>query len=267
MNTRAFTLALVIAGMAMFMVYTYIEDQKSNIIGRFGTESSVVVAKVDIQELELIDDSKITVKSVPQSFLLPGHFKTIKEIENTVATVPILAGEQITKPRVTYPGSNTGLSRQISVGKRAMAISVSENLAVSKLIKPGDRVDILAAMDYAAGQKDKLKIKTVLQDVMVLSTGLSMTNSIPIIGVKTPTIIKQMNLNTFSEYNTVTLELDPFEAQKLTFIILFTGRSPYLVLRNNNDKKQIRIQGTNYYDVLGSDADQAKEYFVDKYKK
>ena len=60
------------------------------------------------------------------------------------------------------------MARQVSVGKRAIAIAVNENMAVSKLLKPGDRVDILAAIDYAAGQKDKYKIKTVLQDILVL---------------------------------------------------------------------------------------------------
>ena len=92
MNTRALTLALVIAGFAMMMVYTYIEDQKSAMIKDYGTLSSVIVAKVDIQELDLIDDSKIEVKTVPENFLAPGHFKSVKDLENTIATVPIIKG-------------------------------------------------------------------------------------------------------------------------------------------------------------------------------
>ncbi len=266
MNTRAFTLALVISLIAMFMVYTYMEDQKSVLIKRYGTESSVVVAKSDINELDLIDESKIQVISVPQSFLQPGHFKSMKEVENTVATVPILKGEQLTKPRVTYPGAKTGLARQVSVGKRAIAITVTEDMAVSKLIKPGDRIDILAAIDYAAGRKDKYNVITVLQDVLVLSTGLSMTNSLPIIGVETPSVIKKMNVNTYTVYNTITLELDPFQAQKLNFILTFSGRSPMLTLRNNSDKNIISIRGTNYYDLLGQDANEAKEFFKERYK-
>ncbi len=266
MNTRAFTLALVISLIAMFMVYTYMEDQKSALIKRYGTESSVVVAKTDINELDLIDESKIQVISIPQSFLQPGHFKSMKEVENTVATVPILKGEQLTKPRVTYPGAKTGLARQVSVGKRAIAITVTEDMAVSKLIKPGDRIDILAAIDYAAGRKDKYNVITVLQDVLVLSTGLSMTNSLPIIGVETPTVIKKMNVNTYTVYNTITLELDPFQAQKLNFILTFSGRSPMLTLRNNSDKNLINIKGTNYFDILGADANEAKEFFKERYK-
>ena len=63
MNTRALTLALVIAGFAMMMVWTYIDDAKNAMIKEYGIQSSVVVAKSDIQELDLIDDSKVEIKT------------------------------------------------------------------------------------------------------------------------------------------------------------------------------------------------------------
>ncbi len=267
MNTRSFTFALILAGLAMLLVHTYIEDQKANLITKYGTEVSVVVAKVDIKELELIDDSKVTVTTVPRNFLAPGAIKSIKEIENTVATVPIQKGEQITKPRVTYPGTKTGLARQISVGKRAMAITISDQQAVSKLIKPGDRVDVLAAIEFAAGRKDKQKVQTVLQDVIVLSTGFNITNSIPIMGVKTPDVIKKMNLNTYTKYNTVTLELTPNEVQKLTYLLTFGGARPFLSLRNNNDRGQVKTGATRIFEILNpEDRQEAKQYFNQKYQ-
>ena len=265
MNTRAFTLALIIAVIAMVLVHTYIEDQKSGLMKTYGKEVSVLVASRDIQELELVDDNKVVVKTVPSHFLSPGALKSVKEIENTIATVPILKGEQITKPRITYPGSKTGLARQVSVDKRAIAITVSEHLAVSKLIKPGDRVDVLAAIDYSGGRKDRQKTMTILQDVLILSTGHSMTNAIPIMGVETPTVIKKMNLNTYSQYNTITLELTPFEVQKLVYLLTYSNAKPYLSLRNNNDKKHVRIQPTQIFDILGEDAQEAKAFFSTKY--
>jgi pilus assembly protein CpaB len=265
MNTRALTLALVIAGFAMMMVYTYIDDQKASMIKQYGIQSSVIVAKVDIQELDLIDDSKIEVHTVPENFLAPGHFKSIKELENTIATVPIIKGEQITKPRVTYPGIKTGLSRQVSVGKRAVAINITERDAVGRLIKPGDRVDVIAAIDISQGaRKDLQKTRTILQDVLVLSTGMSMTNSIPIYGVETPKVIRTMNLNTYTTYNTITLELDPYDVQKLTFIQQYGNGTMSLALRNNSDKEPVRLKATQIYDVLGEDASEAKTFFADK---
>lgn len=266
MNTRAFSLAFIIAGMAMFMVYTYIQEQQSEIIKKFGVPITVVVAKRDIKELELIDDTKVVLKTVPQDFAMPGSFRSIKQVENTIASVPIVKGEQITKPRVTYPGAKTGLSRQVSVGKRAIAINITERQAVSRLIKPGDRVDILAAIDYSAGRKDMQRVKTILQDVLVLSTGMSMTNSIPIYGVKTPTVIKKMNVNTYTRYNTVTLELTPYEVQKLIFLLSYSQQQPYLALRNNNDTKPVRIKTTDIFDVIGDEERvEAKQFFKTKY--
>jgi pilus assembly protein CpaB len=266
MNTRAFTLALIISAFAMFMVYTYVEDQKSKLIKDYGRPTSVVVASKNIKELELIDESKVTVTTVPNNFLAPGAFKTIKEIENTVATVPVLKGEQITKPRVTFPGVKTGLARQVSVGKRAIAIKVRDDNGVSKLIKPGDRVDVLSTIDYASGRTDMKKIKTVLQDVLVLSTGLQMSNSLPIIGYKTPNVIKKMNLSTITDFSTITLELNPFEAQKVLFLNNI-GSGLILSLRNNNDKQKIHIRSTKLFDILGDDTQEAKIYFSEKYKK
>jgi pilus assembly protein CpaB len=268
MNTRALTLALVIAGFAVMMVYTYLEDQKSAMIKEYGIQSSVVVAKSDIQELDLIDDSKVEIKTVPANFLSPGHFKTIKELENTIATVPIIKGEQITKPRVTYPGIKTGLSRQVSVGKRAVAINITEKDAVGRLIKPGDRVDVLAAIDISQGaRKDLQKTRTFLQDVLVLSTGMSMTNSIPMYGVETPKVIRTMNLNTYTTYNTITLELEPYDVQKLAFMQAYGNGSLSLSLRNNSDKEPVRLRATQIFDVLGDDATEAKQFFSEKYLK
>ncbi|GAB4015294.1 MAG: hypothetical protein Fur0010_14140 [Bdellovibrio sp.] len=268
MNTRAFTLALVIAALAMFMVYTYVEDQTSIIVKKYGTQVPVVVAKTDIQELELIDESKIAITNVPKSFAQPGSFNAIKDLENTVASVPILKGEQLTKTRVTFPGAKTGLARQVSVGKRAFALPVSEREAVSRLIKPGDRVDIVAGVDVSKGSVEYLKkSKTILQDVLVLSTGSSMTNSIPLTGVETPKVIKVMNLNTYQPYNTLTLELDPYQVQKLAYVITFSGNPWYLSLRNNNDKKIIPIRSTDVYDILGEEERQeAKQFYSERYK-
>jgi pilus assembly protein CpaB len=267
MNSKAFTLALVIAGFSMFMVYSYVEDQTKVMTQKYGIMETVIVAKNDINELELIDDSKVMTTTVPAKFLSPGHFKTVRELENTIATVPILKGEQITKPRVSYPGQKTGLSRQVSNGYRAVAILVDDRQSVGKLIKPGDRVDVLAKIEYVAGEKDRQMIKTILEDVLVLSTGFNVSNSIPLIGMKMGREIKKMNLNTYQRYNTVSLELTPFQAQKMTHVIKFLDPKPFLSLRNNNDKQIVRSQPTRLYDILGEDKTEAIEYFRKKRKK
>ncbi len=263
MNSRAFTTSLIIAFVAAFMIYSFIESRETELISDYGNQTPVVVARGDIKELEVIDDSKVQLINVPAKFQMPGHFKRVEDLYNTIAAVPIKKGEQITAPRVTYPGAQSGLSRQISIGKRALSIQVTEGQAVSRLLKPGDRVDILALVDYAAGKKEKLKVKTVLQDVLVLSTGLYVTNSVPLVNVQNENESRQLKLNSYTNYNTVTLELTPFEVQKMVFLIS-AGNGITLSLRNNDDKTIERISATRLYDVLGEDAAEAKIYFAEQ---
>lgn len=263
MNSRAFTLSLLIAGIAIYMVYSYVEGRESQFKKNYGNQVPVVMAKVDIKELELIDDRKVMISNVPSKYLMPGAFTNIELLYNTIAAVPIKKGEQITKPRITYPGAKSGLSKQVSVGKRAFSFQVSNSTAVSRLIKPGDRVDILTMIDYAGGRKEMLKIKTVLQDVYVLATGKRITREIPLAGLKVDKEIKKLDLNTFTNFNAVTVEVSPYEVQKLIFLIK-AGSGIYLSLRNNDDKAIERISGTKLFDVLGEDAAEAQAYYAEK---
>jgi pilus assembly protein CpaB len=266
MNSRAFTTSLLLAALAVAMIWSYIESRETELQSDYGNQTPVVVAKEDIKELEIIDDRKVQLVNVPSKFQMPGHFKRVEDLYNTIAAVPIKKGEQITVPRVTYPGSQSGLSRQIAIGKRALSIQVTEGQAVSRLLKPGDRVDVLALVDYASGKKERLKVKTVLQDVLILSTGLFVTNSVPLINIKGESDMRQLKLNNYTNFNTVTLELTPFEVQKMVFLVS-AGNGIFLSLRNNDDKTIERISATRLYDVLGEDAAEAKTYFAEQMAK
>lgn len=266
MNTRAITLSLVIAGMAMFMVYSYLDSREAYYKAKYGEEKSVVIAREDIKELDIIDDTKVTMDKKPENFLSPGHFRSKEDVLNRIALTPIKKGEQITDTKISQPNSRTGLSRQISAGRRGFALTVDQSQSVSQLIKPGDRVDILFFLDYAGGRKDMQKTLTVLQDVLVLSTGLNMTNAIPLVQVKeseNSNEMRKVNLNRHVNYNTVTLELTPYEAQKLIWVIGSGGR-PYLSLRNNDDKERERLSSTKIFDLLGDDADDVRKFFKEQ---
>ena len=263
MNTRAFTLSLIVAGIAAFMVYSYIQGVEAELVKKYGKRTTVVVAKMDIKRWELIDDSKIYLKEVPNKLIHPKAFRKIEDVNETIATTAILKDEMISSPRVTFPNIKTGLSRQVAPGKRAISIPAGDSITVGKLIKPGDRVDVLARLDYFGGKKDKILVKTILQDVLVLSTGKNMTNSIPKYGVKTPREIKVMNLDTYSNFNVVTLELSPDESQKLIYLMSESAKI-FLTLRNNDDRGRARVGDTTLFDLLGDQAKRAKDFFQSK---
>jgi pilus assembly protein CpaB len=116
-------------------------------------------------------------------------------------------------------------------------------------------------------RKDLQKIRTVLQDVLVLSTGKKMTNSLPMNVIETPKIARVMNLNNDVTYSSITIELDPYDAQKLAYIQAFTSGRLSLSLRNNADKEAPRLKPTQIYDVLGEDASEERQFISEKYSK
>ena len=136
MNTRAFTLSLVVALVAVFMVYSYIDGVEAKLVKKYGKLVTVVVAKKNIERWELLDDSKVYLKQVPDKLIHPKAFRKVEAVNNTIATTPILKDEMISAPRVTFPNIKTGLSRQVSPGKRAISIPADDRVAVGKLIKP-----------------------------------------------------------------------------------------------------------------------------------
>lgn len=257
MQNKAFTISFIVAVLAVSMVYSYVSSTEESFKQKYGTEITVVVAKKDIKELEILDETNLGTASMPSTFKQPGTTKTIEDLKGSLAIAPIMKDEQITRSKVTQLGARTGLARQIAVGKRGMTINVSDQSAVAKLIKPGDRVDVLANLDpNGGGNRLNFEIRTIMQDVLVLATGKYVNNTIPGILEKDPfnTNAKpaKVPLSEYTGFSNVTLEVDPFQAQVLVFAEK-NLQGVYLVLRNNDDNTKEELTRTKMTDLMGRD--------------
>jgi pilus assembly protein CpaB len=256
MNNRAFTISFVVAVFAVLMVYSYVTSTEEAFKQLYGVEKAVVVAKKNIKELDILDESNLTLINVPTKFVQPGSSPTINDFKSALAIAPINEGEQITRTKVTMLGARTGLARQIAVGKRAVTIRVNDESGVAKLLKPGDRVDVLSTIDPSgSGNKLFLETRTILQDVLILATGKFVTNTVP--GIYESDPFKQesktkINLQEYTQFANITLEVDPFQAQKLVFAT--KNLDIYLSLRNNDDNmKEEGLGKTMMKDLMGGD--------------
>ncbi|RYZ73308.1 MAG: hypothetical protein EOP09_02065, partial [Proteobacteria bacterium] len=122
MNNRAMSMALIIAAIATFLVYSYIDDVEVRAQKQFGSKVNVVVAKRAIEEGQTVDETMIDLKPMPETFKEPGAIafvkgkddaevqKSFQSLYNTVALVPMKEGEQISFTKVSEPGVRTGLS-------------------------------------------------------------------------------------------------------------------------------------------------------------
>lgn len=266
MNNKAFTLSLVMAVLAVFFVQSYVQSVEDETKKRFGTEVTVLVAKRDIKEMETLDETAWSFQSKPKTFIEPSaiYFEGKKEgdekvtqslraLVGAVAVVPIKKNEQITFNKLVEPSIRTGLSPQITPGRRGIAIPVGESTGVAKLIKPGDRVDVVAVVDLGGGKENRMA-KTILQDVVVLATGHNVTNNAPrqiepdAFGGKD----KIRSLAEDTTFSTITVEVDPAQAQSLS-LILGTDTQLVFTLRNNDDNDRTNTGSTTFTDVLGPD--------------
>lgn len=256
MNNRAFTISFVVALLAVLMVHSYVTSTEEAYRNQYGTEVSVVVAKKDIKELDILDETNLTTKSMPASFKQPGTSQSPKDFSGALAIAPIMKDEQVTRSKVTSLGARTGLARQVAIGKRAVTVRINEEQAVAKLLKPGDRVDVLAATDPSGtGNKLQIEMRTILQDVLVLATGKYVTNTLP--GILEVDPFKSKNkttvpLSEYTQYPNVTLEVDPMQAQSLIFASTQLPGGVYLVLRNNDDNTKEELQMTKMFDLMNA---------------
>lgn len=119
-----------------------------------------------------------------------------------------------------------GLASMVKPGMRAISLAVGGAAAVSSMIQPNDRIDVLGTFTFPskkiAGEMETVTL-TVLQDVTVLATGQKLAKELP-----------GQQSRRSSGYGTVTLEVTAREAELLVFAQQVRGRLT-LSLRNPTD--------------------------------
>lgn len=237
-DTRNLWLSIAAGVFATFLLYSYSQEKKAEYDKRFGSTKRVVIAKEDIAEMQTIYDTMVETKEMPADFIQPDAISVPDEIIGNVAAVPIRKGQMVVKNNLLTPGPDTGIALQVAPSKRAVTIPVDEVRAVAKLIRPGDRVDIYAAVDSGRGVNQRREVFTMMSDVVVLATGVSVVNNIPRMFEvdSTGRNVTQIALTGDTKYTTITVEATPKEAQDLFYILSTSPGNLFFTLRNPSDR-------------------------------
>lgn len=242
-ETRNLWLSIGAGVFATFLLYSYSQEKKAEYDKKFGTTKRVIIAKEDIPEMQTVYDTMVEAVEKPSDFVEPDAAVTMEEVVGNVAAIPIKKGQQVVKNKLLTPGPDTGIALQVAPTKRAVSIPVDEVRAVAKLVRPGDRIDILAAIDVGKGVQQERKIVTIMQDVVVLATGVSVVNNIPRV-VELDGSGKNMagySLTGDTKYTTITVEATPKESQDLVYILSTAPGNLFMVLRNPSDRGMVRL--------------------------
>jgi pilus assembly protein CpaB len=176
------------------------------------------------------------------------------QVIGQVAANPIKKGEQLLANKLLNPGPDTGISFQVTPSKRALTIPIDEVRGVARLIRPGDRVDIIAAIDVGRGVNAKREVITMLTDVPILATGLNVRNNIPRTFELDPgnNNVTQVNLSGDTRFSTVTIEVSPKEAQDLVYLLATSPGSIFFTVKHPHDRQTFqRLPASSAESILG----------------
>ena len=251
-ETLTLWLSIGSAVFAVILLYSYTQEKSAQVAQKFGAMTSVVTAVREIGEMETIDDSMVQLKEYPSHFVQPSALLTMEEAIGLVALAPISEGEQVLKTKITRPGPTTGLSLQVAPSRRALTIPIDEMRGVAKLLKPGDRVDVIAALDVKEGASQKKEIKTIMEDVVILATGIKVVNELPRVHEEISGSNYIRNIRSATNFNSITVEASPREVQNLVYVLSTSPGALFLSLRHPSDHAPNgRLPTSNLQTLLG----------------
>jgi pilus assembly protein CpaB len=200
----------------------------------------VVVAVADLKWGTQLTDEMI--KAIPffKESLPMGHATDPDALVGRVVITAVQENEAILESKLA-PASVTsgGVSAVVTPGKRALAVKGDKVIGLAGLIRPGNRVDVLATLDDPNGKRDKTKTKLVLENILVLATGTQLE--------KKGAGRKGEDTAPFDVY---TLEVTPEEGEKLA-LAAAEGKLQF-ALRNATDTNSVRTIGATIPKTLAS---------------
>jgi len=236
-NQRALILlglALSLGIAAALLVQRLLDQQKPHVVNAAVATTPVVVAKADIAVATEITPQQVDVVDWPTAFLPQGAFHKPEEIKGRVLRHAVAAGEVIQELTLLPQGAAGGLASLIEENFRAVSVKVDPIIGVAGFVTPGARVDVLATLKRLDWSNKQPYAKAVLQNVKVLAIDQKLEE----VGRGKPELV-----------NVVTLEVEPDQAEKLTYMA-HEGKLQ-LALRSPDDDGIVKTKGATVASLLG----------------
>jgi pilus assembly protein CpaB len=230
-------IALVIAGIASWKVYSYL--QKETRKAKTSPMEKAVVAVVNLPVGAKINATHVKVVDWPRESKIPGAFGDVTAVINRVVVRTIIAGDLITEQKLLPKDVRAGagmMTYAVPDGHRAVTVGVNEVAGVAGFLSPGNQVDLVLTTQIPGKNSGENISKIILQSVPVLATGQITTEQKDGKPVVVPT---------------VTLDLTPENAEKL--VLASSKGSLQLLLRSVMDNAHVVSRGATITKVLTGD--------------
>lgn len=206
-RTLKILIAIAAALVAAIVAFGWLSSREAALISR-AAPVQVVIAADDIPPGEVLTESDLSVRQIPQAYAQPGTFSDPGRLVNRLTVAGILQGEQITAGKVVLE-SDEPLSSRLPAGRRAVTVPVNPITGVSNLIRAGDHVDLVGVFQVGESTTEVEQVaQFVFQDVLVVAIGQQVT---PEAGGPGDEGV--------SGYSEVTLAMTPEEAAELVLAL------------------------------------------------
>ncbi|MDR0822610.1 MAG: Flp pilus assembly protein CpaB [Endomicrobium sp.] len=162
----------VLAVLSAYMYFSSLEIKYRNM----GETTQVVVADRTIAQGTLIRRNMLSIIQVPKAYVQPKAFISLNDLFDKdgravfVALASIEENEQILPGKVSDASKEVGIAYIIPDGQKAMAVSFDSDS--SNIIAPGNRVDVLASIEYTDSKKLYHEaVYVIAQNILVLAVG------------------------------------------------------------------------------------------------
>jgi pilus assembly protein CpaB len=171
MSQRVLTILLVAFTLSVGASYLVFRLVRSRLSASAGpATSSTVVAARNLEIGTLVKD--VDLRSGEWVGALPkGAVLKKEEVIGRGVVSPMYEGEPILDSRLAPVGAGAGLAATIPTGMRAVAVRVNDVVGVAGFVVSGMRVDVLISGNPPGGAASGPKVKTLLQNIQVLSAG------------------------------------------------------------------------------------------------
>jgi pilus assembly protein CpaB len=175
-------LGLLLAGLTGLALYGVSQDYGKTTAAATVDTTEIVVARADIGTHAVLTGDMLSLKTYPKALAPAGAITNTADAigQTTVSGIP--GGAAVVRSQLVSASGKSGASVTLEKGKVLVAFPTVDPLTVSGLVRPGDRIDILATVTSGTGESSR-KTQTMLQnleviDVLTTGAGGSKTSSL-----------------------------------------------------------------------------------------
>jgi pilus assembly protein CpaB len=159
-------LGLLLAGLTGLSLYGVSQDVGARQAAA-SDNSQVVVARSDITTRAVLTAEMLTLQSYPHNLVPAGAVTNPADAVGQTTLSAIPAGAAIVRTQLVAANGRTGASVTLEKGKVLVAFPTTDPLTIAGLVRPGDRIDVLATVTSGTGELAR-KTQTTVQNLEVV---------------------------------------------------------------------------------------------------